>query len=146
MTMQVLQALDQCREFRTLDDHVVRVEAKVPGLGGQHEAILRVLQNLVHRDLLFGDEAFIARLRNTPLREVSPLRAVCIRACDRPDRLATLLASLAVYEQRFHARRRYVLIDDSTSPANSARHRDLLRGFADASGCNVAHARTGGLT
>ena len=139
MTMQVLQALDQCREFRTLDDHVVRVEANVPGLGGQHEAILRVLQNLVHRDLLFGDEAFITRLRNTPLREVSPLRAVCIRACDRPDRLATLLASLAAYEQRFRAQRRYVLIDDSTSPANSARHRDLLRGFADASGCNVAH-------
>src|SRR4051794_30620094 len=66
MTMQVLQALDQCRAFRTLDDHVVRVEANVPGLGGQREAILRVLQNLVHRDLLFGDEAFIARLRNTP--------------------------------------------------------------------------------
>ena len=138
MTMQVLQALDQCREFRSLDDHVVRVEANVPGLAGQREAIARVLQNLAQRGLLLRDEDFLARLRSTPRHEAAPLRAVCIRACDRPGQLARLLASLVEYEQRFRARRRYVLIDDSTLPANCARHRDLLRGFADATGCEVA--------
>lgn len=138
MTLQVLQALDQCREFRALDDHAVRVEANVAGLAGQREAILRVLQNLVHRGLLLRDEDFLARLRGTPRREAPPLRAVCIRACDRPDRLAHLLASLAEYEQRFRARRRYVLIDDSVAPANRARHRELLRTFANATGCDVS--------
>jgi len=137
MTMQVLQALDQAREFRSLDDHAVRIEAKVAGLAGKGDSIRRVLDDLVKRGLLLRDEDFLARLRSVPRCEPAPLRAVYIRACDRPDRLAGLLASLADYEQRHRARRRYVLIDDSTQPASTDAHRDLLRGFARASGCDV---------
>ena len=84
MTMQVLQALDQCREFRTLDDHLVRVEANVAGLAGKGEAIRRVLDGLVSRGLLLCDEDFLARLRSAPRREAPPLLAVCIRECERP--------------------------------------------------------------
>ena len=137
MTMQVLQALDQTREFRTLADHAVRIEANVKGLTGKGDNIRRVLDDLVKRGLLLRDEDFLARLRSVPRCEPAPLRAIFIRACDRPDRLAGLLASLADYEQRHRARRRYVLIDDSTQAASSAAHRDLLRGFARASGCEV---------
>ena len=146
MTMQVLQALDQCREFRTLDDHAARVEASVPGLAGKGEAIRRVLDGLVQRKLLLRDEDFLGRLRSTPRREPPPLRAVYIRACDRPESLADLLASLTDYERRHQARRRYVLIDDSTSAANSHAQRELLSGFARTSGCEVAYVgRTGSL-
>jgi hypothetical protein len=137
MTMQVLQALDQTREFRTLADHAVRIEANVKGLAGKGDNIRRVLDDLVKRGLLLRDEDFLARLRSVPRCAPAPLRAVFIRACDRPDRLAGLLASLADYEQRHRARRRYVLIDDSTQAASSDAHRDLLRGFARASGCDV---------
>ena len=137
MTMQVLHALDQTREFRTLDDHAVRIEANVQGLAGKGDSIRRVLDDLVKRGLLLRDEDFLARLRRTPRCAPAPLRAVFIRACDRPDRLAGLLASLADYERRHHARRRYVLIDDSTQSASSAAHRDLLRGFGHTSGCDV---------
>ena len=139
MTMQVLQAMDQCREFRTLDDHAVRIEANVQGLSGKGEDIRRVLENLVQRKLLVRDEDFLGRLRSASRREVAPLRAVYIRACDRPERFASLLSSLTDYEQRHRARRRYVLIDDSISPANSEAQRDLLRGFANANGCAVAY-------
>ena len=139
MTMQVLQALDQCREFRTLDDHVVRVEASVPGLAGKGEAIRRVLDGLVQRKLLLRDEDFLGRLRSTARRDPPPLRAVYIRACDRPESLASLMASLIDYERRHQAGRRYVLIDDSTSSAHGQAQRDLLSAFARASGCEVAY-------
>ena len=35
MTLQVLHALDLCREFRRLDEHITRVESTVPGLSRQ---------------------------------------------------------------------------------------------------------------
>jgi len=139
MTMQVLQALDHSREFRTLDDHAVRIEAKVSGLTGKGEDIRRVLDGLVQRGLLLRDEDFLARLRAAPRTEPTPLRAVCIRACDRPDRLASLLSSLADYEGHHRARRRYVLIDDSTQPANGKAQRDLLRDFARTTQCDVRY-------
>ena len=31
MTFQVLQALDLCREFRTLDEHVARIQSTIAG-------------------------------------------------------------------------------------------------------------------
>jgi hypothetical protein len=139
MTLQVLQALDQCREFRTLDDHVARIEANLAGMAGKREAIRRVLDGLVDRGLLLRDEDFLTRLRSTPRRDPPPLRAVYIRACDRPDRLESLLSSLAGYEQRHRAKRRYVLIDDSVLPASGDAQRDLLRGFARTTGCEVAY-------
>jgi hypothetical protein len=139
MTMQVLQALDQCREFRTIDDHVVRIEANVAGLAGKGDSIRRVLDGLVQRGLLLRDEDFLARLRSTPHRDAPPIRAVYIRACDRPERLASLLSSLVDYEQQHCARRHYVLIDDSSQADNADAQRDQLRGFARTTGCDVAY-------
>ena len=139
MTMQVLQALDLCREFRSLDDHAVRIEASVPGLAGKRTDIRRVLDGLVQRRLLLRDEEFLGKLRSTPRRVAAPLRAVYIRACDRPERLASLLSSLVDYEKRHRAGRRYVLIDDSTIQANADVQRGQLSSFARATGCKVAY-------
>lgn len=139
MTIQVLQALDQCREFRTLDEHAVRTESTVPGLAGKRDDIKRVLEGLVQRKLLLRDEDFIARLHSAPRREPAQLRGVFIRACDRPQNLEFLLASLAVYEKRYSAKRRYVLIDDSSLAAHSNTQRDMLREFARATGCKVCY-------
>jgi hypothetical protein len=139
MTFQVLQALDQSREFRTLDEHVARIMATIPGLASQREGVARVLDSLVKRGLLVSDGAFLARVATATAREPAPLRAVFIRACDRPDQVAFLLASLADYERRFRANRHYVLIDDSTSREALNRHRDLLREFARATGCKLTY-------
>ena len=139
MTLQVLQALDVCREFRTLDEHVARVEATVTGLSGKRDDIRRVLEGLVQRKLFLGDDDFIARLRSAPARTLPPMRAVFIRSCDRPDRLAHLLASLRDYEQRYRADRRYVLIDDSVAAPHGNAQRDQFREFARATGCKVSY-------
>jgi hypothetical protein len=139
MTFQVLQALDQSREFRSLDEHIARIMATVPGLASQREGVQRVLDSLVKRGLLVSDQAFLQRVTAATPHEPEPLRAVFIRACDRPDRVEHLLSSLADYERRFRANRHYVLIDDSASRDAANRHRDLLREFARSTGCKLTY-------
>src|SRR5574337_2162863 len=55
MTFQVLLALDQCREFRSLDEHATRLESTIAGLAGKREGIQRVFDNLIQRGLLVSD-------------------------------------------------------------------------------------------
>ncbi|MCK9538720.1 hypothetical protein [Dokdonella sp.] len=142
MTFQVLQALDQSREFRTRDEHLARLLATVPGLEAQREGVTRVLDGLVSRGLLVSDRDFLQRVASATPRQPVPLRAVFIRACDRPNQVERLLGSLADYERRFQANRHYVLIDDSRTPAAANRHRDLLREFARGTGCKLTYIGT----
>lgn len=138
MTFQVLQALDQCRDFRTLDEHVARIQTTIPGLENQRDAVKTVLGSLVERELLVSDELFVKRLNDgRSVRTPRPLRAVFVRACDRPAQLDRLLASLSDYERRHRAARHYVVLDDSALEANIDRHRDLVREFARTTGCKV---------
>jgi hypothetical protein len=139
MTFQVLQALDQSREFRTLDEHVTRILATVHGLQAQREGVLRVLESLAARGLLISDQDFLRRVADAAPREPAPLRAVFIRACERPAQLAHLLDSIADYERRFRANRHYVLLDDSATRDATNRHRDLLREFARKTGCKLTY-------
>ncbi|MEO5561439.1 MAG: hypothetical protein ABIO49_15865, partial [Dokdonella sp.] len=69
MTFQVLQALDQSREFRSLDEHVARILATVPGLQSQREGVVRVLEDLTQRGLLVSDRVFLQRAAASPSRE-----------------------------------------------------------------------------
>ena len=139
MTFQVLQALDQCHEFRTLDEHVARIMTGVQGLGQQRDAVMRVLGSLIQRGLLVSDSSYLQRLTQAPAREKAPLRAVFIRACDRPAQLSRLLDSLADYERRFRAGRPYVVLDDSRDKTALDRHRDLVREFARQTGCKLTY-------
>ncbi len=85
----------------------------------------------MQRKLLLSSDDFITRLRSAPEGVLlPPARAVFIRACDRPGRLAHLLASLSDYERRHRANRRYVLIDDSVLAAHVNEQRDLFNEFA----------------
>lgn len=139
MTVEVLQAMDACREFRTLDEQVERVLQTQPALKGQGEAVRRVLRGLVERGLLVSDVDFLARFRAT--ETAPPLGAVdvYVRACDRPAQLQRLLASLLAYEKQ-HARGfRYVVVDDSTRRDAIGDHAALLREFGAASGCSTVH-------
>lgn len=142
MTFQVLQALDQSREFRSLDEHVERIAATVSGLQSQRENIARVLDSLTARGLLVSDRDFLARVSTAAPTDPAPLRAVFIRACERPAQLEHLLASLADYERRFRANRHYVLLDDSTTREAANHHRDLLREFARSTGCKLTYLGT----
>ena len=137
MTFQVLQAMDQCREFRTIDEHVARIQSTQPALANKRDDVRRVLESLVQRQLLVSDAGFVERLSASQPIAQATMRAVFIRACDRPTQLAHLLTTLADYERRFRAGRRYVLLDDSVLQASINEQRDLLREFARTTGCKV---------
>ena len=138
MTFQVLQALDQCREFRSLDEHIARIQSTIPGLAGKRDDVKRVLESLIQRRLLVADQQFIDSVKGQP-RAQADFRAVFIRACDAPAELQQLLASLIEYERRFRAGRRYVVLDDSVLAAHINEQRDLLREFARTTGCKVSY-------
>src|ERR1700759_5069195 len=78
MTFQVLQAMDLCREFRTIEDHTTRIQSTISGLVGKREDVRRVLESLIMRGLLVSDQVFIDRITSAPARDTADLRAVFI--------------------------------------------------------------------
>ncbi len=138
LSHHVLQTLDQCREFRSIDEHVARVASVVPGLT-QHDRIRKGLEGLASTGLLVSDKDYLARLERPAEAETRSLHAVYIRACDRPQQLKLLLDSLANYERRFRVARTIVLLDDSIEASNRDTNRDLLREFARAVGNPVSY-------
>lgn len=138
LTHHVLQTLDQCREFRTIEEHVARVTSVVPGLT-QHDRIRKGLEGLASTGLLVADADYLASLEREPESHSRSLHAIYIRACDRPQQLRSLLDSLANYERRFRVARNVILLDDSTEERNRDTNRDLLREFARAVGNPVSY-------
>lgn len=139
MTMQVLQAMDQCREFRPLEDHVSRVVSVLPGLAGQSDGVRHVLRSLVDRQLLVSDGDFLAALGTSSgsIPSAAPMRGIFVRACDRPAQLSRLLDSLVEHSRRFDSRLPVWVIDDSRLPA-SAQENDRLIRQAESNGLKVS--------
>ncbi len=135
----VLETLDACRAFAPLGAHAAALAAAAPGVAPA--AITQHLEALVARKLLVADHDFLA----DEASDAAPgeLRAVFIRACDRPEQLARLLASLAAHEAQYRGRHRYVLLDDSRDAAAQRRHAELLAAFGVASGAPVLHLDPG---
>lgn len=138
LSHHVLQTLDQCREFRPIDEHAARVASVVPGLT-QQDRIRKGLEGLATAGLLVKDSDYLDRLRRAPEASPRTLHAIYIRACDRPQQLKKLLDSLANYERKFRVARPVVLLDDSTDARNQDQNRDLLREFARAVGNPVSY-------
>lgn len=137
MTHQVLQALDQCREFRSLDEHVARIASVIPGLAGQGEAVRRVLTGLIERGVLRSDQQFLDALGTDAGHNEVPLRALVVRACDRPAQLQGLLHSLRGHQTRFHRRDPVVVIDDSRNAEHQRAQQELLARYGAESGSKV---------
>lgn len=139
MTVQVLQAMDLCRDFQTLDVHVQRVAERLPGVKGQAAAVRRVLESLASRGLLLSDDAWMQRFENAPARAQADVAGVYIRCCDRPPRLRALLASLIEVVRQFPPPAPLVLVDDSSQADAAAEHRRLLADFSAASGLRTRY-------
>lgn len=95
MTFEVLQALDQCKSFRSLDEHLGAVLEALPQLKGQSEAARRVLQGMIERGLLVSADSVVAELAAAPARTQAALGPIFLLAEDRPEGLGRALDSLA---------------------------------------------------
>lgn len=130
MTLQVLQAMNGCRRFRTLDEHTQAIRQALPDIPAP--AIGRVLENLLSRQLLKSEQDFVASLRaSAPLNSLQdePM-AIVIFAHDRPQRLRALLDSFLAQKAdwRQHAQE-ILLIDDSQQRENQRQNAGLLENF-----------------
>lgn len=140
MTHQVLQALDQCREFRPLDEHVARVAGVIPGLTGQGDAVRRVLTGLIERGLLRSDGEFIAAMRQSQARAPTPFRAHVIRACDRPAQLRSLLDGFRQQAAEVaDAGGALIVIDDSRQAEAAREQRRLVAEHAQTAGVDARY-------
>ncbi len=135
MTVQVLQALDQCREFRSLDEHAAGVQQSVPGMHGQRSAVQKVLEHLVSRGLLISDQSWLDSIRNAPSRGALPGHGVAVRCCDRPEQFRALLESAQGDDTPLDGQP-WMVFDDSRDPDKARAHRDALRSFASETGTN----------
>lgn len=131
MTLQVLQAMDLCREFQPMDLHARRVAEQLPGLKGKEAAVRRVLEGLASRGLLVSDDAWLRRFEERPALEPAPLAGLFIRACDRPAQLHDLLHSLIEHDRRYGLPADVIVVDDSTDPDCAAAHRQKLADFGE---------------
>ena len=133
----VVETLDLCREFRSLDEHAHRLAQLQPQL--QLQALRQGLGTLAQRGLFISAADYLASLARAPAADPVPLRAVVIRACDRPAELRRLLQSLADNARRFPATRHTIVLDDSRLPSNAAEHAALLAAFARETGVPATH-------
>lgn len=130
MTMQVLEAMDLCREFQPLELHAQRVATQVNGMQGQAQAVKRVLESLAGRGLMQSDDAFLQTFERVPARHQTELSGIYIRACNRPAQLKRLLQSLADHHKQFPLLATVVIVDDSTDAEAATQHRRLAQEFA----------------
>ena len=129
MTVQVLEAMDLCREFQPLEVHAQRVANELPGMQGQSQAVRKVLENLAARGLLLSDDAFMRRYEEITRRQLAEVSGIYIRACNRPQQVRRLLASLAAHHQRFPLPAPVILLADSTETAAAREHQGLIEHF-----------------
>ena len=139
MTQQVLQSLDMTREFRPLGQHVARIIEALPALRDKQDAMRRVLESLIKRGLLVTDAEFLRRFESAGTSDAAPVQGLFVRACDRPERVRRLFASVVDHEQRYGSRLRYVLVDDSRRSESVREHGEILRHFGERSGCAAVH-------
>lgn len=126
MTFEVFQALDQCKHFGTLDEHLKAIFQAFPNLRGQEEATRRVLAGLVERGLLQGSGQVLASYQATPARRLAPLGPVFLLAEDRPEGLARALDSLIRSSDAVLARLPCVVLDGSRSQAAREANRRVV--------------------
>lgn len=107
MTTQVLGALDRCRAFGSLDEHIETIRQVIPNV--PLEGIKRVLDGLVARRLLVSEADFLAGLEGGAARATEPDAVVVVRACDRPQALSACVSGLCAAAPGLEA----VLVDDS---------------------------------
>src|SRR5690606_25075414 len=139
MTAQVLQALDQCRPFRSMEEHVARVLEVQPQLRGQEQAVRRVLEGLAGRGLLQEGRAFLERFAAVEPVPQADFAGFHLRACNRPAQLRTLLDGLLARERAHGGGHAVTVVDDSTERAAAREHAELLRQFGEAAGVPVRY-------
>jgi hypothetical protein len=139
MTIDVLQAMDQCRNFRTRAAHVDAIVHRLPALEEHRDAIGKVLQFLINRHLMVSSDSMLEKI-SEQADEVNlpPLTTAFIFTDSRPAALTRLAQSIVEHGENHASRMRYVVIDQSRSREMVASNAEALAVLHDA-GISVEH-------
>ena len=129
----VLNALQWCRQFRTLDAHTQAICGAMPGLANQRGNVRQVLGTLAQRGILRSADDLAESLKHSAVpATLAPLGKVFIRTCERPELLKRLLDSLIANETQFGNKYHYILIDDSATTLGREQNAALVAGLGEA--------------
>jgi hypothetical protein len=135
MTHQVLQAMDRCRSFLSMAEHIQAVRHVIPSAPA--EGIQRVLENLVARRLLVSEADFIAAMQaSAGVVNNAPMRML-IRATDGGDAAARLLQSLAAATDWREQIAEVILLSTASATRSSTLLQSRLDAFAKTTGCRA---------
>lgn len=114
MTMQVLQALGITQQFKPMHEHINAIEANVPELKGQRQAIEKVLGFLKNKNLLISAEQWLELIKKESgdARSI-PYVGMVVRTSQRPDNLQRLLDSFNSYLNEHNGSDLVMVFDDS---------------------------------
>jgi len=119
MTVQVLQAMGLTQQFRPLHEHIQHIAGAIPDLKNQHQAIQKVLQFLIDKQLIVSADDWLMKLKQSKDNPgQAPYAGMVVRTCDRPDQLNRLLDSLNTYQQHHNSQHPVLVFDDSRQADN----------------------------
>ncbi|KAA3649150.1 MAG: hypothetical protein DWP95_02220 [Proteobacteria bacterium] len=119
MTVQVLQAMGLTQQFRPLHEHIQQIATAIPALKNQQQAIQKVLQFLIDKQLIISADDWLNKLRQSDNKHAqTPYAGMVVRTCDRPEQLTRLLDSLVSYQKQHNSHHPVLVFDDSRSESN----------------------------
>ena len=125
----VAEAMQNCRNFRTLEQHAKSLTSTIPELAGQHADVMNVLAMLKDAGLLVSAEKICQKMNAEvePPMDLAPTRVFVI-TCDRPEAIDRLLTSM-LRASNLTRHQALFLIDDSRDANNAALNREAVEQF-----------------
>lgn len=128
MTLQVLQAMGLTQQFRPLHEHIGQIAESIPALKNQQQAIHKVLQFLIDKQLIISADDWLATLKSSDsTKEQAPYAGMVVRTCDRPEQLSRLLDSLSAYQKEHGSRHPVLVFDDSREEVHRSANEKLCK-------------------
>jgi hypothetical protein len=136
---EVATALNACRVFRTMAQHVEVLTSTIPQLAGQQADVANVLNLVKSHGLMTSAESVCERIGgNAPPATNLPTTRVFIITCDRPAAVERLLTSMLHAGNLSHHEQLF-LVDDSRASQNAEQNRETVARFNITSAKNMQY-------
>lgn len=138
---EVVNILDSCRSFRTLENHLKEI-CGGEGRGADQVAVIKkLLSDLAAAGMLISDRDILSRCTTAARAEAPPpISSIGFVTRERTDKLARAVVSYAENGKEFGRAMTLVVADDSGEAATRARHRRLLRAIKNRYGVEIYYA------
>lgn len=133
------QALGRCDQFRTLEEHTTILTQDFGIPPSEQPAVRQGLEGLVERDLLRSENRVFEQLGGAAVDSGSdPVQTLCIRTCNRPDDLLSLLKSLSRHAADAGLTT-ILILDDGPDRTASAASAAAIAAAPEISGVRIEH-------